>query len=119
MSARALALGTLNPSFASIRQHSTQIGGAWTASLAMFTLYSIISSLMQGVPMLKLLRFTAILHATNILAASCMILIAYAVGILTYRRGWDPDNFVIPIESSLADTITTISLFTVLNVISY
>ena len=114
-----LALGTLKPSFASIRQHSTEIGGAWAASLVMFTLYSVISSIMQGVSVLKLLRFTAILHATNILAASCMIIIAYAVGILTYRKGWDPDNFVIPIESSLADTITTISLFIVLNVISY
>ena len=111
-----LALGMLKPSFASIRQHSTEIGGAWTASLAMFTLYSVISSLMQGVPVLNLLRFTAMLYATNIVAASCMILIAYAVGILTYRRGWDPDNFVIPIESSLADTITTISLLIVLSV---
>jgi mgtE-like transporter len=113
-----LALGTLNPSFASIRQHSTEIGGAWTASMAMFTLYSIISSLMQGAPVLKALRFTAVLYTTNILAASCMILIAYAVGILTYRKGWDPDNFVIPIESSLADTITTLALLTALNVIS-
>ena len=69
--------------------------------------------------MLKILRFTAILYATNIVAASCMIFIAYAVGILTYRKGWDPNNFVIPIESSLADTITTVSLFIVLNVISY
>lgn len=84
----------------------------------MFTLYSVISSLMQGLPVLKLLRFTATLYATNILAASCMILIAYAVGILTYRKGWDPDNFVIPIESSLADTITTLALLTALNVIS-
>jgi len=74
---------------------------------------------MQRAPVLKLLRFTAILYATNIVAASCIILIAYAVGILTYRKGWDPDNFVIPIESSLADTITTISLLIVLNVISY
>ena len=74
---------------------------------------------MQRAPVLKLLRFTAILYATNIVAASCIILIAYAVGILTYRKGWDLDNFVIPIESSLADTITTISLLIVLNVISY
>jgi len=39
------------------------------------------------------------------------------VAILTYRRGWDSDNFVIPIESSLADSITTISLLLALNTI--
>ena len=75
------------------------------------------SSLVQGAPVLKLIRFTTILYATSILAASCMILIAYAVCILTYRKGWDPDNFVIPVESSLADTITTLALLTALNVI--
>jgi len=68
---------------------------------------------------LKLLRFTALLFVTNILAALSMVIIAYAVGILTYRKGWDPDNFVIPIESSLADTITTISLLVALNLIGW
>jgi cation transporter-like permease len=47
---------------------------------------------------------------TNILAVSIMVVIAYFVAIVTYRRGWDPDNFVIPIESSLADSVTTIAL---------
>jgi len=114
-----LALGTLKPSFASVRQHSNEIGGAWTASLVMFMFYSIISCVMQGMPVLKFLRFTGSLLATNIMAALSMVIIAYAVGVLTYRKGWDPDNFVIPIESSLADTITTISLLVALNLIGW
>jgi len=36
------------------------------------------------------------------------------VAVLTFQRGLDPDNFVIPIESSLADGITTISLLAAL-----
>jgi len=114
-----LALGTLKPSFASVRQHCNEIGGAWTASLVMFMFYSIISCVMQGMPVLKFLRFTGLLLVTNIMAALSMVIIAYAVGILTYRKGWDPDNFVIPIESSLADTITTISLLVALNLIGW
>jgi mgtE-like transporter len=114
-----LVLGTLKSSFSSIKQHLNEIGGAWAASLVMFTLYSVISWVTQGMSVLKLLRFTALLFATNILAALSMVIIAYAVGILTYRKGWDPDNFVIPIESSLADTITTISLLVALNVIGW
>jgi len=112
-----LILGTLKSSFSSIKQHVNEIGGAWAASLVMFMLYSIISSVTQGMPVLKFLRFMVLLFATNILAALSMIIIAYAIGVLTYRKGWDPDNFVIPIESSLADTITTIALLAALTVI--
>lgn len=114
-----LALGTLEPSFVSMRQHSNEIGGAWMASLLMFTLFSIISYVMQGMSVLKMLRFMGLLYATNILATSFMVVIAYAVGILTFKKGWDPDNFVIPIESSLADTVTTVSLLAALSLIGY
>jgi cation transporter-like permease len=57
------------------------------------------------------------LLATNFLAVSAMAIIAYAIAISTYRRGLDPDNFVIPIESALADSITTLSLFIALTAI--
>lgn len=113
-----LALGTIRPSFTSIKKHSTEIVGAWMASLVMFTLYSAISFLIkQQFSLDRLLRFTALLYITNFQAALSMGIIAYVVAILTYQRGWDPDNFVIPIESSLADTITTFSLLVAVNVI--
>ncbi|MBE0512755.1 magnesium transporter [Candidatus Bathyarchaeota archaeon] len=113
-----LALGTVKPSFSSIKQHLTVLGGGWMASMTMFTLYFITASFMRRITTLDgLLKFAAQLLTTNILAVSAMVIIAYAVAIFTYRRGWDPDNFVIPIESSLADSITTISLLIALTVI--
>lgn len=113
-----LALGVIKPSFSSIRQHINEIGGSWIASIAMFTLYSIISSFTSGMTTLSdLLKFAAQILTTNILAVSAMVIIAYAVAVSTYRRGWNPDNFVIPIESSLADSVTTISLLVALTVI--
>jgi len=48
-----------------------------------------------------------------------MGVISFTVAILTYRRGWDPDNFVIPIESSLADTVTSVFLFIALVLLMY
>lgn len=112
-----LFLGVLKSSFSSIRQHLTEIGAAWIASMIMFTLYSVIPSFTGGTAAFNLPRFTVQLVTTNILAVSVMVIIAYAVAIFTYRRGWDPDNFVIPIESSLADSITTVSLLAVLTAI--
>ena len=115
-----LLLGLLKPSFHAIRNHATRIFTTWIASIIMFIIYSIISLLTQGMLTLHaFLRFTALLLTANIIAFSAIVLISYAVAILTFKRGLDPDNFVIPIESSLADTITTISLFVILNLISY
>jgi len=113
-----LALGTLKSSLSSIRNHATEISGAWAASLIMFITYSMLSLIIQGLfTFPNFFKFTALLFSANVVAASIIIIISYSVAILTYQRGLDPDNFVIPIESSLADSITTISLLLALSII--
>jgi len=108
-----LALGTLKPSLSSIKNHNVEISGAWTASLIMYCIYAVLALTIQGVfTFPNLLHFTTLLLIANVMAASCIILISYAVAILTYQKGLDPDNFEIPIESSLADSITSIALLT-------
>lgn len=110
-----LALGLIKPSFSSIKQHLNEVAGAWLASVVMFIVYGIVSSVMSGAETLGgMTMFMGQLLTTNILAVSLMVFIAYAVAIFTFRRGWNPDNFVIPIESSLADTITTAAVLVAL-----
>jgi len=106
-----LALGVLKPSFSSIRNHHLEILGAWMASIIMYCIYSALSLTIQGAFALNsFLRFTALLLLTNLIAASLIVVVSYEVAILTYKKGFDPDNFEIPIESSLADSITSIAL---------
>ena len=106
-----LALGLLKPSFSAIRNHATQILSAWAASIVMFVFFSAFSLLMNSTfTSYTFLGFAALLLTTNVIAVSAIILISYAVSILTFQKGLDPDNFVIPIESSLADSITSIAL---------
>ncbi|MEM2104541.1 MAG: magnesium transporter [Candidatus Bathyarchaeia archaeon] len=106
-----LALGTLKPSFSSLKNHFTEVSGAWTASLIMFSAYSVLALIIKAVlTPLNLLKFTLFLFTVNIIAAALIIAVSYSIAVLTYRRGLDPDNFEIPIESSLADSLTTISL---------
>ncbi|MHA2314870.1 MAG: magnesium transporter [Candidatus Hermodarchaeia archaeon] len=115
-----LALGVLNPSFRSMRNHSTRIFATWIASIVMFILYSIISLLTQDMLTLHIfLNFSALLLTANLIAVSAIVIISFAIAILTFRRGLDPDNFVIPIESSLADSITTIALLVALFLVGY
>jgi len=113
-----LALGTLKPSVSAIGKHMDEIFGAWTASVIMFVIYSVLSLIIQGMVILNVfIKFTTLLLTANVLAASFIIVISWAVSIITFHRGLDPDNFVIPIESSMADSMTTISLFVALALI--
>ena len=110
-----LALGTLKASFSSMKNHFMEVSGAWAASLIMYFTYSVLALLITGtLAPISLVTFTLFLFTVNILAASLIILVSYSVAILTYQKGLDPDNFEIPIESSLADSITTISLLVAL-----
>ena len=113
-----LALGSIKPAFSSMKAHIIEIGGAWSASLVLFVSYAAISSVTSGVNTLGgVIKFTGQLVITNILAVSIMIFVAYSIAIFTYRRGLNPDTFVIPIESSLADTVTTASVLLALALI--
>jgi len=110
-----LALGLLKPSFSSIRKHASSIITAWSASILMFCVLAVSAIFMTGnFSLPAFINLLIILLATNIIAASIIILVSYGIAILTFKKGWDPDNFVIPIESSLADSVTSIALFVVL-----
>ena len=107
-----LALGLLTPSFSSMRKHAKNIFSAWSASIIMFIILAVISLLIN-----RLFSFSSfyslisIVLVANILAVVAIVILTYAVSILTFKRGLDPDNFVIPVESSLADSVTSIALF--------
>lgn len=114
-----LALGLITPRFSSIKQHINEIGGAWLASIIMFLSYTLLSSFINGITSLEsILLFAAQLITINIFAVTIMLFIAYAISIYTFRRGWNPDNFVIPIESTMADAVTTAAVLTTLILIA-
>lgn len=113
-----LTLGLLKPSFSSIKSHLNNISGAWAASLVIFTVLSVLSlSINNALPLFWI--FTAALLIANVIAVSLIVSISYATAILTFHKGLDPDNFIIPIESSLADTVTSVALFVALIVFRF
>jgi mgtE-like transporter len=106
-----LALGTLEPRFASIKQHLPEISSAWAASTVMFIAFATIASAVFGFLSPSVLaRLSLALIVTNLLANSLVVVLSYTIAVSTWKYGWDPDNFVIPVESCLADTITSVSL---------
>lgn len=110
-----LALGLLRPSLKSIRDHAKTIVSAWAASIVMFLLLAILSPIVNGTLSLSTLsNLISILLIANVIAVAGIVLLSYGVSILTFQKGLDPDNFVIPIESSFADSLMTIALLAAL-----
>ncbi|HJW66103.1 MAG TPA: magnesium transporter [Candidatus Bathyarchaeia archaeon] len=110
-----LALGLLRPSLSSIRHHAKTILSAWAASIIMFFVLAVLALSLNGT--LSLSTFSnliSILLIANVIAVSAIILLSYGISILTFQKGLDPDNFVIPIESSFADSLMSIALLAAL-----
>jgi mgtE-like transporter len=106
-----LTLGLLNPSLLSMRSHAKNIFSSWTASIVVFVTLGTLSLVLNSVlSFSSFLSLISILLIANIIAVVTIVLLSYSISILTFKRGLDPDNFVIPIESSFADSITSIAL---------
>ncbi|MEM4704459.1 MAG: magnesium transporter [Candidatus Bathyarchaeia archaeon] len=106
-----LALGTIKPTLLSIKQHTTQIFSAWIASTIIAVFLAIISLLINGILTISaLINLASLLLITNMIAGASITMLAYGISIVTFKKGLDPDNFVIPVESSFADSLTSISL---------
>jgi mgtE-like transporter len=110
-----LALGLLTPSLASMRSHAKNIFSAWSASLIVFVILAVLSLAINGVFSLpSFLNLISVLLIANVIAVTAIVLLSYSISILTFKKGLDPDNFVIPIESSFADSLTSIALLVAL-----
>ena len=110
-----LALGLLTPSFSSMRKHAKNIFSAWGASIIMFIILAVLSLSIHNIfSFSSVYQLFSIVLIANVLAVATIVILTYAISILTFKRGLDPDNFVIPVESSLADSVTSLALFVAL-----
>jgi mgtE-like transporter len=107
-----LTLGVLPPSYGSIKNHVKNIFSAWASTLMLFMVIGFLSLALNGVYTVSgIASLLVILLISNVIAFVSIVLVSYAISILTFKRGLDPDNFVIPLGSSLADALTTLALF--------
>lgn len=106
-----LALGELSPSIKNIGKMMPEAAGALIASALMFQVYGLISAVALGTMGVEILvRLSLVLLTTNLMATSTIAVVSFVTACVTYGRGLNPDSFVIPVESALADSLTTLSL---------
>jgi cation transporter-like permease len=56
----------------------------------------------------------AVLLVANVIAISLIVVLSFGISILTFQKGLDPGNFVIPIENAFAAGVTTFALLVAL-----
>jgi mgtE-like transporter len=106
-----LALGMLKPSFSSIKNHGRNIASAWLASFVIFFILASISLAANRVPSISnAAGFIAIIWLSNVIAVVGIVIVSYGIAIMTFRKGLNPENFVIPLETSVAAIITSAAL---------
>ncbi len=113
--ATRLALGLLRPSLSSMVHHMRTVASAWAASIVVFIAIAFFAPAINGVFVLStFVNLLMVLLFANVIAVFVMVLISYGLAILTFQRSLDPDNFVIPVESALADTLVSVALLVAL-----
>lgn len=110
-----LALGTARPGPGMLVDVAPEAAGTWTAWLIASQAFGIVAAASEGSRGLGWLA--SLIGISGLVATASIVLIALVVAALTFRMGLDPDNFVNPIESSLADAVTTGSLLLALGVL--
>lgn len=110
-----LALGLLRPSLSSIVHHARTVVSAWAASIVVFIAIAFLAPVINGVFLLStFVNLLEVLLLANVLAVVATVLLSYGLSIVTFQKSLDPDNFVIPLLSALADTLVTVALLAAL-----
>jgi cation transporter-like permease len=115
-----LALGLLKPKLSSIWQHAKSIISAWIASLVMFVVLALAGLLIHGIFTPEAFySHLVVLLVANVIAVTLIVLVSFAVSIITFQKGLDPGNFVIPIENSFAASVTSVALLVALVLLGF
>lgn len=110
-----LALGMLKPKLSSITKHAQSIFTAWLPSVAISIVLASVAWLIHGnFSVVAFYNLTLVLLLANVIAVMMIVLLSFAISIVTFQKGLDPGNFVIPIETSFAASITSTALLAAL-----
>ncbi len=114
-----LALGLLKPKLSSIWLHAKSIVSAWIASIILSVVLALAALLIHGIfSPVAFYNYIFVLLVANVIAVILIVLISFSVSIITFQKGLNPGNFVIPIENSFAASITSVSLLIALVILS-
>ena len=105
ISTTKLVLGMTEPKFGGIKNELSDLTQIGASSFIMYLIYGLIAFAKEG----SFIAFSIPLLCFLIIFPA-MTIIVFSMAILTFVKGLDPDNFVIPFETALTDTLLTLTL---------
>ncbi|MHA1410357.1 MAG: magnesium transporter [Candidatus Odinarchaeia archaeon] len=85
------------------------IAATWISSYLMFILFAIISTLIVAPLDLggTFLWLMSVLTITNLLSIGIIVVVGLSSAIITFKKELNPDSFVIPLQTNIADLLAT------------
>jgi mgtE-like transporter len=119
MATTKLALGYVTSTVESITKMGRELLAVEAGALLVHVLFGVAAAVIGAVSGVAVDPWSAVLLAvaSNLMSFGVISLFSLLVATQTFQRGLDPDNFVIPLVTSLADTTATLSLMAVLTVL--
>ncbi len=107
-----LALGFIQPKYSSFKYLNLDIIGISSSSIILHTIYGFIAYIFCLLAnfSVNLYSLTILCIMTNLIGMILIFILSFTISIKAYNRGWDPDNMVIPIVSSISDFLGTVIL---------
>jgi len=108
-----LYIGTLQPKIQKSERLKEDFYGLLITlllSLGALIFLGYLVSVISGIEIVNPLLITLIMCITVLLIFAIMFLLAFVSAIVLFKRGMDPNNFLIPLITSLADFLTPLFL---------
>ncbi len=116
----ALAMGTIEPRFGKQATLGKNTRAAWLMSLGVFVFTSmifLILALISGMGLWKSIMITFGFFVASMVAIGVTMVCTIWLAFISYRKGLDPDNVVIPVVTSIGDIMGVSSLIIAMKVI--
>ena len=106
-------LGVIEPSRLSVRPIAEDLTLVFLVAIPTFLVLGIVADVLAAVADLQspgVVEMLGLMLLAGVMATSLSCVVAYLVGFVTYRLGWDPDNNGIPLVSSASDFLGATAL---------
>ncbi len=116
----ALHLGTITPDFSGQDALRVNIFASLSLGLVIFSFVGSLffgSAIISGQTVTEALRTTIIFFGAGMILTGIISLVSITTAFLSYLKGIDPDNVVIPIVTSTVDVAGVISLLIMIHII--
>lgn len=119
MATTKLALGYVTTMVESVTKMWRELLAVESGALIIHVLFGVTAAVIGTVSGVAVDPWSAVLIAvmSNLISFAAISMFSLLVATQTFKLGLDPDNFVIPLVTSLADTTATLSLMAVLTVL--